>query len=58
MVLFFYSKRPGLKYRVDKEKLIEKIYGVLAAIMTLDKSISCGNDTSKFVHDYRELIVF
>lgn len=26
--------------------------------MTLDKSIRSGNDTSEFVHDYRELIVF
>lgn len=42
----------------DKEKSTEKIDGVIATIMALDRAIRCGNDTSESVYDYRELIVF
>ena len=44
--------------KVDKEKSTEKIDGVIATIMALDRAIRCANDISESVYDDRGLIVF
>ena len=49
---------PAEKTKVDNWDYIEKIDGVIATIMALDRAIRCGNDTSESVYDDRGLIVF
>lgn len=44
--------------KVDREHYTEKIDGVIATIMALDRAIRCGNDTSESVYDDRGLLVF
>ena len=54
--LYIYKFR--WKIKADKEKSTEKIDGVIATIMALDRAIRCGNDTSESVYDDRGLIIF
>lgn len=49
---------PAGNIKAYKEKSTDKIYGVIATIMALDRAIGCGNDTSESVYDDRGLIVF
>lgn len=54
----FIRTDPAGNIKADKGKSIEKIDGVIATIMALDRAIRCGNDTSESVYDDRGLIVF
>lgn len=54
----FIRTDPAGNIKADKEKSTEKIDGVIATIMALDRAIRCGNDTSESVYDDRGLIVF
>ena len=47
---------PAGNIKADKEKSTEKIDGVIAAIMGLDRAIRCGNDTTESVYDNRGFI--
>lgn len=49
-----YTNRSSRKYQ---GRYTEKIDGVIATIMALDRAIRCGNDTSESVYDDRGLIV-
>ena len=40
------------------QKSTEKIDGIVATIMALDRAIRCGNDTGESVYDTRGLLVF
>lgn len=55
--IFIRTDRAG-NIKADKEKSTEKIDGVIATIMALDRAIRCGNDTSESVYDGRGLIIF
>ena len=48
---------PAGNIKADKEKSTEKIDGVVATIMALDRAIRCGNDTSASVYDQRGILV-
>lgn len=54
----FIRTDPAGNIKADKEMSTEKIDGVIATIMALDRAIRCGNDTSGSVYDDRELLVF
>ncbi|MDO5018631.1 MAG: terminase large subunit [Lagierella massiliensis] len=54
----FIRTDPAGNIKADKEKSTEKIDGVIATIMALDRAIRCGNDTNESVYDDRGLIVF
>ena len=54
----FIRQDPAGNIKADKEKSTEKIDGVIATIMGLDRAIRCGNDTSESVYDSRGLLVF
>lgn len=54
----FLRTDPAENIKADKGKSTEKIDGVIATIMALDRAIRCGNDTSESVYDDRRLIVF
>ena len=54
----FIRQDPAGNIKADKEKSTEKIDGVIAAIMGLDRAIRCGNDTGESVYDTRGLLVF
>ena len=54
----FIRTDPAGNIKADKEKSTEKIDGVIATIMALDRAIRCGNDASESVYDDRGLIVF
>lgn len=54
----FIRTDPAGNIKADKEKSTEKIDGVIATIMALDRAIRCGNDTSESVYDDRGLLVF
>nr|WP_275542210.1 terminase TerL endonuclease subunit [Finegoldia magna] len=54
----FIRTDPAGNIKADKEKSTEKIDGVIASIMALDRAIRCSNDTSESVYDDRGLIVF
>ena len=41
----------------SKKKSTEKIDGIVAWIMALDRAIRCGNDTGKSIYDERDLLV-
>ena len=43
--------------KADKEKSTEKIDGVIALIMALDRAIRCGNDMSASVYDERGILL-
>lgn len=49
---------PAGNVKADKEKSTEKIDGVVATIMALDRAIRGGNDDSESVYDKRGLLVF
>ena len=53
----FIKLDPASNIKPDKEKSTEKIDGVVATIMALDRAIRCGNDTSESVYDTRGLLV-
>ncbi len=44
--------------KATKEKSTEKIDGVVATIMALDRAIRCGNDNGESVYDKRGLLIF
>ena len=54
----FIRTDPAGNIKADKEKSTEKIDGVIATIMALDRAIRCGNDTSESVYNDRGLLVF
>ena len=49
----FIRTDPAGNIKADKEKSTEKIDGVIALIMALDRAIRCGNDTSESVYENR-----
>lgn len=53
----FIKSDPAGNIKPDKEKSTEKIDGVVATIMALDRAIRCGNDNSESVYDQRGLLV-
>ena len=54
----FIRTDPAGNIKADKEKSTEKIDGVIALIMALDRAIRCGNDTSESVYESRGVWVF
>ena len=54
----FIRTDPAGNIKADKEKSTEKIDGVIALIMALDRAIRCGNDTSESVYENRDVWVF
>lgn len=54
----FIRTDPAGNIKADKEKSTEKIDGVIATIMALDRAIRSGNDKSESIYDDRGLIVF
>ena len=53
----FIRTNPAGNIKADKEKSTEKIDGVIALIMALDRAIRCGNDTSASVYDERGILL-
>ena len=51
------SIKGKIRSLADKEKSTEKIDGVIATIMALDRAIRCSIDTSESVYDDRGLLV-
>ena len=49
----FIRTDPARNIKADKEKFTEKIDGIIALIMALDRAIRCGNDTSESVYESR-----
>ena len=47
---------PAGNIKPDKEKSTEKIDGVVATVMALDRAIRCGNDNGQSVYDTRGLL--
>ena len=54
----FIRTDPAGNIKADKEKSAERIDGVIALIMALDRTIRCGNDASASVYDERGILVF
>ena len=54
----FIRTDPAGNIKADKEKSTERIDGVIALIMALDRAIRCGNDASASVYDERGIWVF
>ena len=54
----FIRTDPAGNIKADKEKSTERIDGVIALIMALDRAIRCGNDASASVYDERGILVF
>ena len=54
----FIRTDPAGNIKADKEKSTEKIDGVIALIMALDRAIRRGNDTSESVYESRGVLVF
>ena len=54
----FIRTDPAGNIKADKEKSTEKIDGVIATIMGLDRAIRCGNISTESVYDSRGLLVF
>ncbi len=54
----FIRTDPAGNIKLDEERSTEKIDGVIATIMALDRAIRCGNDTSESFYDDRGLLVF
>ena len=54
----FIRTDPAGNIKADKEKSTEKIDGVIALIMVLDRAIRCGNDSSESVYESRGVLVF
>ena len=53
----FIRTDPAGNIKADKEKSTEKIDGVIALIMALDRAIRCVNDTSASVYDERGILL-
>jgi len=53
----FIRTDPAGNIKADKEKSTEKIDGIIALIMALDRAIRCGNDTSASVYDERGILL-
>ena len=49
---------PAGNIKPDKEKSVEKIDGIVATVMALDRAIKNGNQTSGSVYDERGLLIF
>lgn len=47
---------PAGNIKADKEKSTEKIDGVIATIMGLDRVIRCGNEVTASVYDERGIL--
>ena len=54
----FIRTDPAGNIKADKERSTEKIDGVIALIMALDRAIRCGNDMPESVYDTRGILVF
>ena len=54
----FIRTDPAGNIKADKEKSTEKIDGVIALIMALDRAIRCGNDALESVYENRGVWVF
>lgn len=52
----FIRTDPAGNIKADKEKSSEKIDGIIATIMALDRAIRCGNDNKESVYDDRGLL--
>lgn len=52
----FIKTDPAGNIKADKEKSTEKIDGVIATIMALDRAIRCGNVSSESVYDNRGIL--
>lgn len=55
--ILFVRTDPAGNIKADKEKSTEKIDGVIALIMALDRAIRCGNDASASVYDEQGLLL-
>ena len=49
----FIKTDPAGNIKPDKEKSTEKIDGVVATVMALDRAIRCGNESRESVYDGR-----
>lgn len=52
----FIKTDPAGNIKADKEKSTEKIDGVIATIMALDRAIRCGSSLSESVYDNRGIL--
>lgn len=52
----FIKSDPAGNIKPDKEKSTEKIDGVVATIMALDRAIRCGNDNNESVYDDKGIL--
>ena len=52
----FIRTDPAGNIKADKEKSTEKIDGVIATVMALDRAVRCGNDTRASVYDERGIL--
>ena len=53
----FIKTDPAGNIKPDKEKSTEKIDGVVATIMALDRAIRCGCVSDDSIYDSREMLV-
>ena len=53
----FIKSDPAGNIKPDKEKSTEKIDGVVATIMALDRAIRCGNENGESVYDGRGILL-
>ena len=53
----FIKTDPAGNIKPDKEKSTEKIDGVVATVMALDRAIRCGNDSGESVYDGRGILM-
>ena len=53
----FIKSDPADNIKPDKEKSTEKIDGVVATIMALDRAIRCGLDNGESVYDERGILL-
>ena len=53
----FIKTDPAGNIKPDKEKSTEKIDGVVATVMALDRAIRCGNESSESVYDGRGILL-
>lgn len=53
----FIKTDPAGNIKPDKEKSTEKIDGVVATVMALDRAIRCGNESGESVYDGRGILM-
>lgn len=53
----FIKTDPAGNIKPDKEKSTEKIDGVVATVMALDRAIRCGNESGESVYDDRGILM-